>query len=175
MAKLLGDTRLQERSRRIMAENLSLHGEDLSAAVQFLEQVLVHTEAHGDLSEAAECCLNLAVASYWMADMRRSHEASAQRLALIERCREPHHLRTTYTWLALLHASQGRWSDAEQVIGRAHPLADHLTSAMFTAFLHQIHGFLAYQQEVYSLAERELQAVLAIAVQDPQLALGILM
>ncbi len=175
IAKLLGDTRLEERARRIMAENLSLHGEDLVAAVQFLEQVKRHTEAHGDLSEAAECCLNLAVASYWMADMRRSHEASAQHLALVERCRQPHHLRTTYTWLALLHASQGRWSDAEQVIERAHPIVDHLPSPMLAAFLHQIHGFLACQQEAYPLAERELQTALAMAEQDRHMGLGMLM
>jgi len=175
ITKLLGDTRLEERARRIMAENLSLQGEDLSAAVQFLEQVLVHTEAHGDLSEALECCLNLAVASYWMADLRRSHEVSAQRLALIERFRQPHHLRTTYTWLALLHASQGRWSDAEQMIERAHPLVDHLPSPMLAAFLHQIHGFLAYQQEAYPLAERELQAALSMAEQDRHMGLGMLM
>jgi len=175
MAKLLGDTRLEERARRIMAENLSLHGEDLVAAVQFLEQVLRHTVAHGDLSEAAECCLNLAVASYWMADMRRSHEASAQRLALVERCRQPHHLRTTYTWLALLHASQGRWRDAEQMIERAHPIVDHLASPMLAAFLHQIHGFLAYQQEAYPEAERELQTALVMTEQDRHMGLGMLM
>src|SRR5258708_974479 len=175
MAKLLGDTRLEERARRIMAENLSLHGEDLVAAVQFLEQVLRHTEANGDLSEAAECCLNLAVASYWMADMRRSHEASAQRLVFIARCGQSHHLRTTYTWQALLHASQGRWPEAEQMIERAHPLVDHLTSPMLAAFLHQIHGFLAFQQEAYPLAERELQMALAMAEQDRHMGLGMLM
>jgi DNA-binding CsgD family transcriptional regulator len=175
IAKLLGDTRLEERARRIMAENLSLHGEDLGAAMQFLEQVLAHTEANGDLSEAVECCLNLAVASYWMADLRRSHEVSAQRLALIERCGQPHHLRTTYTWHALLHASQGSWSDAEQMIERAHPLVDHLTSPMLAAFLHQIHGILAYQQEAYSLAERELQTALSMAEQDRHMGLGMLM
>ena len=175
IAKLLGDTRLEELARRIMAENLSLHGEDLVAAVQFLEQVLRHTEANGDLSEAAECCLNLAVASYWMADMRHSHEASAQRIALIERCRQSHHLRTSYTWLALLHTSQGRWRDAEQMIEQAHPIVDHLTSPMLAAFLHQIHGFLAYQQEAYSLAERELQVALAMAEQDRHMGLGMIM
>jgi DNA-binding CsgD family transcriptional regulator/DNA replicative helicase MCM subunit Mcm2 (Cdc46/Mcm family) len=175
MAKLLGDTRLEERARRIMTENLSLHGEDLVAAVQFLEQVLMHTEANDDLSEAAEYCLNLAVASYWMADIRRSHEASAQRIALIERCRQSHHLRTTYTWLALLHASQGRWEEAEQMIERAHPIVDHLTSLIFAAFLHQIHGFLAYQYEAYPLAERELQTALAMAEQDRHMGLGMLM
>jgi DNA-binding CsgD family transcriptional regulator len=175
MAKVLGDTRLEERARRIMAENLSLHGEDLGAAVQFLEQVLRHTEANGDLSEATECCLNLAVASYWMADMRRSHEASAQRLALIARSRQLHHLRTTYTWLALLYASQGRWRDAEQMIEQEHPIVDHLPSPMLAAFLHQIHGFLAYQQEAYPLAERELQTALPMAEQDRQMGLGMLM
>ncbi len=175
MAQRLGDTRLEERARRVMAENLNLHGEDLVAAVQFLEQVLRHTEANGDLSEAAECCLNLAVASYWMADLRRSHEASAQRIALIERCRQSHHLRTTYTWQALLHASQGRWRDAEQMIERAHPIVDHLTSPMLCAFLHQIYGFLAYQQEAYPVAERELQTALDMAEQDRHMGLGMLM
>ena len=175
MAQCLGDMRLEERARRIMAENLSLQGADLVAAVQFLEQSLKNTEANGDLPEAVECSLNLTVASYWMADIRRSHEASALRLSLIERCRQPHHLRTTYTWLALLHASQGRWSDAEQMIERAHPIVDHLTSPMLAAFLHQIHGFLAFQQEAYSLAERELQMALDMAEQDRHMGLGMLM
>jgi DNA-binding CsgD family transcriptional regulator len=175
IAQHLGDTRLEERARRIIAENLSLCGEDLAAAVQFLEQVLVHTQANGDFSEAAECCLNLAVASYWMADMKRSHEASAQRISLIERCHQTHHLRTTYTWLALLHASQGRWSEAEQMIELAHPIVDNLPSPMLAAFLHQIQGFLAYQQEAYPLAERELQSALAMAEQDRHMGLGMLM
>jgi DNA-binding CsgD family transcriptional regulator len=175
IAKLLGDMRLEERAHRIIAENLSLRGEDLAAAVQFLEQALIHTQANGDLSEAVECCLNLTVASYWMADLRRSHEVIRERLALIERCGQTHHLRTTYTWLALLHASQGRWSDAEQMIELAHPIVDNLTSPMFAAFLHQIHGFLAYQQEVYPLAERELKTSLALAEQDRHMGLGMLM
>src|SRR5258708_1846002 len=142
----------------MVASNLaSLHGDDLGAAVQFVEQVLSQTEASGDPNEAAECCLNLAAGSYWMAEIRRSHEASAHRLTLVERCRQPHHLRTAYSWQVLLFASQGLWRDAERVIALAQPIVDALVDPVPAAFLRQFRGFLAYQQEDYLVAECELQ------------------
>ena len=154
----LGDTDLEARARRMVASNLaSLHGDDLGAAVQFVEQVLSQTEASGDPNEAAECCLNLAVGSYWMAEIRRSHEANAHRLALVERCQQPHHLRTAYAWQVLLFASQGLWTEAEQVIALAQPIVDALSDPVPAAFLRQFRGFLAYQREDYRVAECELQ------------------
>ncbi len=158
LALELGDLDLETRTRRIVASNLaSLRGADLGAAVQFVEQALAQTDASGDLNEAAECCLNLAVGSYWMAETRHSHEASAHRIALAERCRQPHHLRTAYTWQVLLFASQGLWTDAERVIALAHPIVDTLSDPVPPAFLHQMCGFLAYQREDYRVAECELQ------------------
>ena len=77
IAHELGDTDLEARARRMVASNLaSLCGEDLGAAVQFVEQVLAQTEASGDLNEAAEYCLNVSVGSYWMGEIRRSLEAN---------------------------------------------------------------------------------------------------
>jgi len=158
IAHELGDADLEVRARRMVASNLALLcGEDLGAAVQFVEQVLAQTEASGDLNEAAECCLNLAVGSYWMAEIRRSHKASAHRIALMERCQQPHHLRTAYTWQVLLFASQGLWTEAERVIALAHPLVDFLSDPVPAAFLRQMCGFLAYQREDYLVAECEFQ------------------
>src|SRR5439155_4222131 len=158
LALELGDVDLETRTRRMVASNLaSLRGDDLGAAVQFVEQALARTETGGDLNEAAECCLNLAVGSYWMAQIRRSHEASAHRIALVERCRQPHHRRTAYTWQVLLYASQGLWTDAERVIALAHPIVDTLSDPVPAAFLRQICGFLAFQREDYRVAECELQ------------------
>ena len=175
MAQRLGETHLEVMARRILAENLSLRGNELVAGVQFLEQALTQTEAHGNLSEAAECCLNLTVASYWMAAVKRSYEIGIHQLALIERCQQSYHLRTAYTWLALLHASRGQWRAAEQRIEQAHPLVDHLASPMFAAFLYQINGFLAYQQDEYLLAEHEIGTALALAEEDWHMGLGMIM
>jgi DNA-binding NarL/FixJ family response regulator len=136
---------------------VSLRGVDLSSTVQFLEQMLTRIEARGDLAEAAECCLNLALASYWGAEITRSHEASARCIALVEQCRQPRHLRTAYSWQVLLFASQGLWTEAERMIVLAHSIVDTLTNPLPSAFLHQFRGFLAYQRENYELAERELQ------------------
>ena len=111
MACRLGDPPLEAMARRIAAENLSLHGSDLSSAVQFLECMLTQVEERGDLAEAGECCQNLAVASYWMASVRRSHDVSRHRIALLERSRESYQLRTAYTWRVLLFASQGAWME----------------------------------------------------------------
>lgn len=173
MAHSLGDLRLEAMARRITTGNLTLHGSDLPSAVQFLEGLLTQAETRGDPSEAGECCLNLAVASYWLAELRRSHEVSRHRIALLERSREPYQLRTAYTWLVLLFASQGKWIEAEQAIEQAHPLVDHLVSSMPAAFLRQFQGFLAYQREDYPTAERELQA--ALVGQDLQMGLGEIM
>jgi hypothetical protein len=158
IAHELGNTELEALTRRKVAGNLaSLRGDDLSSAMQFLEQGLTRTEASGDLAEAAECCLHLAVASYWMAEITRSHEASAHRIALAEQCRQPHHLRTAYSWQVLLLASQGLWTEAERVIALAHSMVGALTNPLPAALLHQFCGFLAYQRENYGVAERELQ------------------
>ncbi len=173
MARSLGDLRLEAMARRITAGNLTLHGSDLPSAVQFLEGMLTQAEARGDPSEAGECCLNLAVASYWMASVRRSLDVGRHRIALLERSREPYQLRTAYTWRVLLFASQGTWAEAEQAIEQAHPIVDHLVSPMPAAFLRQFQGFLAYQREDYPTAERELQA--ALVGQDLQMGLGEIM
>ena len=173
MAHSLGDLRLEAIARRISAGNLTLHGSNLPSAVQFLAGLLTQAEVRGDPSEAGECCFNLATASYWMASVRHSHEVSRHRIALLERSRESYQLRTAYTWLVLLFASQGAWTEAEQVIEQAHPLVDHLVSPMPAAFLHQFQGFLAYQREDYPTAERELQA--ALVGQHPQMGLGEIM
>jgi DNA-binding CsgD family transcriptional regulator len=159
LAQALGDVDLETRIQRIVASNLAaLRSNDLCPALQFVEQVLTQMESNGDLAEAAECCFNLAVAHYWMAAITRSHASSARRLALAERCQQPHHLRTAYSWQVLLFASQGQWTDAERVIALARPIVDALSDPVPAAFLRQFCGFLAYQREDYVVAECELQS-----------------
>jgi DNA-binding NarL/FixJ family response regulator len=135
----------------------ALRPEDLRSATQFIEQLLAGAQARGELAETAECCFYLAGAYYWLAEMTRALAVSEQRIALMERCQQPHHLRTAYTWQVLLFSSQGRWTEAEPLIARAYTLVETLTDPIPSAFLHQIRGFLAYQREDYLLAERELQ------------------
>jgi len=158
MTHELGDVDLERRVRRIVAGNLaSLRRDDLDSAIGFVEQMMARAEVGGDLAEAAECAFNLAVAYYWRAEITRSHAVSAHLLTLVERCRQPYHLRTAYTWQVLLYASQGLWADAERVIALAHPIVDALSDPVPAAFLRQIRGFLASQRENYLVAECELQ------------------
>src|SRR5438270_2709173 len=147
MAHHLGETELEMTARRIIVGSPSLRGSDLSSAVQSLEQLLARTEERGDLAEAGECCFNLAVAYYRMAEIRRSYEVSLHRLALIERSRQSYQFRTAYTCPILLLASQGKWTEAQREIERSRPVLDHLASPMPSALLCQFQGFLAYQQE----------------------------
>ena len=63
--------------------------------------------------------------------------------------------------------------EAEQAIEQAPPIVDSLVTPMPAAFLRQFQGFLAYQQEDYPTAERELQA--ALVGQDLQMGLGEIM
>ncbi len=175
MAHHLGETELEMAARRIILGTPSLRGSDLSSAVQSLEQLLARTEERGDLVEAGECCFNLAVAYYRMAEIRRSYEVSLHRIALIERCRQPYQLRTAYTWMVLLLASQGKWTEAQREIERARSVVEHLASPMPWALLRQFQGFLAYQRENYLVAERELKAALALTGENLQNGLGEMM
>jgi DNA-binding CsgD family transcriptional regulator/tetratricopeptide (TPR) repeat protein len=170
VAQNLGDARLEAMARRILAGNLSIQSSALASSVQFLEETLKLAEESSDLPEACECCLYLTVANYWLAEINRSHEVSMHRLTLIERCQQQHQLRTAYTLLALIVTSQGKWEEAEQMIAMAQPVVDHIASPMPLSFLNQIRGFLAYQREDYTAAERELQA--AIMYQDRFSGLG---
>jgi DNA-binding CsgD family transcriptional regulator len=172
IAHNLGETELEMKARRIILGSPTLHVSDLSSTVQSLEQLLIRTEEQGDLAEAGECCFNLAVAYYWKAHIRRSYEVSLHRIALIERSRQPYQLRTAYTWPILLLASQGKWVEARREIERAQSMVEHLASPMPYALLRQFQGFLAYQQEDYTIAEREFEAALTLAGENLSNGLG---
>ncbi len=160
MAHGLGETGLETMARRIAAGNLFIQGSELSSAVQSLEDVLAQAEASGDLVEAGACCLNLAMGYYWLAQVRRSHEVSLHRIALLERYPHSDQGREASTWPVLLLSSQGKWAEAKQMIERARPLVKHLANPLPLAFLRQCQGFLAYQREDYVAALRELEAAL---------------
>jgi DNA-binding CsgD family transcriptional regulator len=172
IAHNLGKTELEMKARRIMLSSPSLRASSLSSTVESLEQLLLQTEERGDLVEAGECCFNLAVVYYWMADIRRSYEVSLQRIALIERSRQHYQLRTAYTWPILLLASQGKWMEARREIERARPVVERLASPMPYALLRQFQGFLAYQQEEYITAEREFEAALTLAGENLSHGMG---
>jgi predicted ATPase/DNA-binding CsgD family transcriptional regulator len=157
-AQRLGDPALEAKTRRLAAGNLaSVQGNDLRPALQFVEQMLLQTEACDDPVEAAECCFNLEVAYYWIAEITQAQRAATHLLALVERCQQPYHLRVVYSWQVLLYASQGAWNEARHMIAQAHSIVDSIVDPMPAALLHQFCGFLAYQREDYLLAERELQ------------------
>src|SRR2546425_8879198 len=132
-----------------------------------MERALALAEASDDPSEAAECCLYLEGAYYWMAEIRRSYQISLRRIEFIERCRYPYQQQSTYSWSALLLCSQGKWLKARLAIERAQPIAASLSSPVPLAFLHQVRGFLAYQQQEYAFAEQEFQAAKAYPLRGP--------
>lgn len=175
IARNLGEMALETTARRVAVENLSIHGHDLPVAVQFLETVLARTEERGDLTEASECCLNLAVAYYWLGEVKRSYEVSLHRITLIERSRQLYQLPTAYTWPVVLLASQGKWTEAKREIEKAKHVVESSTISMSYAFLHQFQGFLAYQQEQYVLAEYEVRTATELVQQNFQSGLGEIM
>jgi DNA-binding NarL/FixJ family response regulator len=159
MALGLGEMGLATAVKRIVAGNLFIQGSELSFKIQSLEDVLVHAEAHGDLAEAAACCLNLAMGYFFTAQVRRSYEVSLHRIMLLEGCRYSSHAETTPSWLVLLLASQGKWSEANRMLERIYPMVARLASPLSLALLHHCQAFLAYQREEYVIALRELEAV----------------
>lgn len=160
MAHRLADPGLIAMANRANATNLYSSGYDLSSGLRTLEQALAEAEARADLAEAAECSLYLAHRYYWTAEIRRSYDIGLRRIEFIERGQRPYLLRDAYGWLALLHASQGAWSAAEQALEQAQSMLERLPESHPFDFLRQVRGFLAYQQEDYTTAERELRAAL---------------
>jgi len=158
MARLLKDKSLEVAASRAVAVNLCVSGNDISTASQLLERTLELAEADGDSCEAAECCLYLMVTRYWMAEIRRSVEVNLRCIEFAKCCRPQYQLCYASSWCALLFASQGAWAKAEQALEQTLTFTDNQFSSTSLAFLHQIRGFLAYQQEDYVLAEQEFQA-----------------
>jgi DNA-binding CsgD family transcriptional regulator len=156
MARHLGDKSLEAAASRAADGKLFMSGNDISIVLQSLRRTLALAEESDDPSEAAECCSNLAGVHYWKSEMRLSYQVSLRRIKFIELSQQPYQLRNAYSWLALLSASQGEWLEAEQAIEQAELMSNHLPSA----FLCQIRGFLAYQQEDFAAAEREFQAAM---------------
>ena len=156
MARQLEDKSLEAAANRAVAGRFFMSGNEISLALQSLKRALVLAEESDDPFEAAKCCFYLAGAYYWKAEIRHSYQVSMRGVAFIERSHQPYQLRITYSWLALLLASQGEWLEAEQAIERVQCMSTPLPSA----FLRQIRGFLAYQREDYAAAEREFQAAL---------------
>jgi DNA-binding CsgD family transcriptional regulator/tetratricopeptide (TPR) repeat protein len=165
MARHLGDKSLEAAASRAADGKLFISGKDITIALESLQRTLALAEESDDPSEVAECCSNLALVHYWKAEMRLSYQVSLRRIKFIERSQQPYQLRNAYSWLALLFASQGEWLEAEQAIEQAELMSNHLPSA----FLCQIRGFLAYQQEDFAAAEREFQAALLNQNMGPNL------
>ncbi len=160
MARRLEDRHLEAMVNRTVVGKLNMLGNDIPAAILSMEQALAIAEANDDPSEGAKGCFYLAGAYYCIGEIKRSHEVSLRWIEFIERSQQRSQLRNIYSWLALLHSSQGAWAEAEQAIERAQLLTDHLHNRASAAFLHQVQGFLAYQREDYLTAEREFQAVM---------------
>lgn len=177
LAHQLGDIGLEAAAERTIG-NLLVHDNDLKAGVDLLVQALAHATTANHPKETARCCANLAQAYFWLTRIAESRDVSQRRQAVAQNSYDPTPLCYVSTWLAFLDACQGMWTDAARRLDRAQIHAEQLESAEPSAFLHQIRGFLAYQQGHYLVAEREFQEALAtFRAQDPRelaLCLGML-
>ena len=168
MALHLGDSALEAAANRAVAGKLYAPGNDITDTSHSLERALQLAETADDASEAAECCFSLARAYYWLAELERSQAVSSRLVEFIERSQQPYQLCKALPWIALLHASRGEWQAAEEAIERARPLVEGLGSSFPSAFLHQIRGYLAYQQEGYEAAEDECRAATVDQLTGPE-------
>ena len=164
----LGDSSLEAAAKRAVAGKLYAPGNDITCASQSLERALELAEAGDDALEAAECCFSLARTYYWLAEIERSQAVSSRMVEFIERSQQPYQLCNALPWIALLHASRGEWEEAGQALERSRPLVEGQGSSFPSAFLHQIRGFLAYQQEEYGTAEDECRAAAVDQLAGPE-------
>jgi predicted ATPase len=167
IARQLENSRLEAAASRVLAGKLYSPGNEVSIALPKLEQALLLAISVDDPSEAAESCFYIAFAYYCMGEVKHSYETSVRRIEFIERSRQSYLLQNAHSWLALLLSSQGEWAEAEQTIERAQSIVAHVSSPFPRAFLHQIRGFLAFQQENYVTAEYEFQEARAKWQRNP--------
>ncbi len=159
MARLLEDKSLVVAANQIMAMNSCISNNDLSTAMQLLEQTLSLAEASDDFCQATECSLYLMFVYFCTGQITRSHVVNLRSVEFIKQSQQPSRLPYTYCWRALLFASQGNWANAESMLDQALNFTDNQASCIFLTLLHQIRGFLAFQQEVYDVAEQAFLAV----------------
>jgi predicted ATPase/DNA-binding NarL/FixJ family response regulator len=159
LAQRLEDRSLEAAANRAVAGKLYAPGSNLASVSHSLERALELAKESNNSLEATECSLSLAHTYYWMAEIRRSYAISTQMIEFIKQGQQSNQLRRALPWLALLHASQGSWAEAQQAIEQAQPVVKNLASPFPLAMLHQILGFLAYQKEDYQTAEHEFQAI----------------
>ncbi len=168
MARILEDKSLEIAANRVIAVNFCVSGNDVPTALQLLERTLVLAEESGDLCQTAECSLYLMIVHYCATEIRRSHKVNLRSIEFVKHNQQQFQLSYTYSWRALLFVSQGAWAEAEHMIEQALISMDNQSSPTPLAFLHQVRGFLAYQQEEYQFAEQEFLA----ATENQQGALG---
>ncbi len=160
MALLLEDQSLEVAANRVLAVNFCVSGNDVPTALQLLERTLVLAEASNDFRQVAECSLYLMIAHYCAAEIRHSHKVNLRGRELVKHNQQQFQSSYTYSWRALLFASQGTWAEAEHMLEQAVISMDNQFSSTPLAFLHQVRGFLAYQQEEYQVAEQEFLAAM---------------
>lgn len=158
MALLLEDKSLEVAANRVLAVNFCVSGNDIQTALQLLERTLVLAEASDDFCQAAECSLYLMIAHFCATEIRRSHKVNLRGRDFVKHNQQQLQMSYMYSWRALLFASQGAWAEAEHMIEQALISMDNQFSSTLLAFLHQVRGFLAYQQEEYQFAEQEFLA-----------------
>ena len=160
MARLLEDKSLEIAANRIIAANFCVSGNDISTASQLLEGTLVLAEESGDFCQAAEGSLYLMIVHYCASKIRRSYRESLHGIGFVKRSQQQFQLSYAYSWRALLFVSQGAWTEAEHMLEQARIFIDNQFSSTPLAFLHQVRGFLAYQQEDYEVAEQAFLAAM---------------
>jgi DNA-binding CsgD family transcriptional regulator/tetratricopeptide (TPR) repeat protein len=161
LARHVGDDRLRAVAGRAVG-NLLVRGNQVTAGIAVLKDALVRASALDDAAEVAECCANLASASYWVADLDASRQYTDLREAAARRCQQPYELRHIHTWAAFLAATRGDWEQAETLLARARPIVDNLSSTEPLGFFHHITGFLAWERGDFDQATRALDQAIAI-------------
>jgi predicted ATPase/DNA-binding CsgD family transcriptional regulator len=177
LARALGDPRLEASASRTMGFLLVLENR-IPEAFPLLERALQLATANDDLAEAAECGSALAQAYVWSGRFRHALEISRQREQHARRAQQPYRLHYVYSWLAFLAAARGDWAEAEACLEQALASSAGAASLRPSAFLHQIHGYLAYQRAEFAQAEDHFRTALEIFQRkDPlehQLCFGML-
>ncbi len=161
LARHVGDERLVAAASRTLG-NLLVRSDDLAGGISLLEEARALATAADDPVEAAECCACLVPAYFWQSALRRSRDMAMQRLGFAQRCHDLYQLRHAHSWLGVLSVFQGRWSEADQLLGQAEAIVARLASPEPLAYLRFVQGALAHVRGEHAAAERRFQEAMAI-------------
>ncbi len=143
--------------------NARTRSEGPVSARPLLRSALAQAEAAGDAALGTEIAASLSNSYYWTGELRDAERFGRRRLELAERGHDVFGLRHAHSWLALLAATRGEWTEARTLLAEAEPALSRLSNPEPVAFIRVVESFICLRlgdaEEAYAACRTALDAL----------------